>query len=48
MIEIKELPKYEVPEVITYTDEELLEELGMAQTQSAPGGGGGGVVPPPS
>ena len=27
----KELPKYEAPEVITYTDEEILEELGPAQ-----------------
>ena len=27
----KELPKYEAPEVISYTDEEILEELGPAQ-----------------
>ena len=26
------LPVYEVPEVITYTNEEILEELGPAQT----------------
>ena len=30
-MEVKELPAYEVPEVITYTDEEILEELGSAQ-----------------
>ena len=27
----KHLPEYEAPEVITYTDEEILEELGPAQ-----------------
>ena len=26
-----ELPRYEVPQVSTYTDEEILEELGEAQ-----------------
>lgn len=26
------LPVYEEPQVITYTDEEILEELGPAQT----------------
>jgi hypothetical protein len=32
MTENNELLKYEVPQVITYTDEEILEELGPAQT----------------
>lgn len=42
MTEEKQLPKYEAPEVITYTDEEILEELGPAQTlYSSPTGGGG-------
>jgi hypothetical protein len=27
----KDLPKYEVPSVITYTDADILEELGPAQ-----------------
>ena len=27
----KELPAYEVPQVISYTDEEILEVLGPAQ-----------------
>lgn len=27
----KPLPKYEPPEVITYTDEEILEEMGPVQ-----------------
>lgn len=26
------LPEYEAPQVITYTDEQILEELGPAQT----------------
>jgi hypothetical protein len=30
-VEDKKLPLYEVPEVTTYTDEEILEELGPAQ-----------------
>ena len=30
-MEEKKLPVYEVPEVITYTDEQILEELGPAQ-----------------
>ena len=30
-MEDKKLPMYEVPEVSTYTDEEILEELGPAQ-----------------
>jgi hypothetical protein len=30
-MEEKQLPKYETPKVITYTDEEILEELGPAQ-----------------
>ena len=39
---VKELPAYEVPEVISYTDEELLEEIGPAQAQTY-----GGPPPPP-
>ena len=31
-MEDKKMPEYQVPEVITYTDEEILEELGPAQT----------------
>ena len=43
-MESKKLPEYVVPEVITYTDEEILEELGPAQTGTPLGdnfGGGG-------
>jgi len=32
-MEEKKLPAYEAPKVITYTDEELLEEMGPAHTQ---------------
>jgi hypothetical protein len=32
-------PAYEVPQVITYTEEEILEELGPAQAVVSPGGG---------
>lgn len=35
-MEEKELPKYEPPEVITYTEEEILEELGPAQANLTP------------
>ena len=28
----KKLPEYEIPKVITYTDEEILEVLGPVQT----------------
>ncbi|MBM2833410.1 MAG: hypothetical protein HW406_571, partial [Candidatus Brocadiaceae bacterium] len=31
-MEEKKLPVYESPKVASYTDEELLEELGTAQT----------------
>jgi hypothetical protein len=31
ILESKELPVYEAPEITTYTDEEILEELGPAQ-----------------
>ena len=31
-MEGEKLPAYEAPKVVTYTDEELLEELGPAQT----------------
>ena len=30
-MEDKKLPKYEAPQVTTYTDEEILDELGPAQ-----------------
>ena len=30
-MESKQLPDYEAPQVITYTEEEILEELGPAQ-----------------
>ena len=30
-MEGKKMPEYQVPEVITYTDEDILEELGPAQ-----------------
>ena len=30
-MEDKRMPEYEVPQVTTYTDEEILEELGPAQ-----------------
>ena len=30
-MEEKKLPEYQEPETITYTDEEILEELGPAQ-----------------
>jgi hypothetical protein len=36
------LPKYEPPVVLTYTDEEILEELGPARTS---GSGGGHIHP---
>lgn len=42
----KELPEYIVPQVITYTDDELLEELGEAQAYGngeEPGGGPGAI-----
>ena len=31
-MEERKLPVYEAPKVITYTDEEILEELGPAQS----------------
>lgn len=31
-MEERKLPEYEAPKVTTYTDEEILEELGPAQT----------------
>ena len=31
MMEDKKLPEYKAPQVTTYTDEEILEELGPAQ-----------------
>ena len=32
MKEDMKLPVYEAPQIITYTDEQILEELGPAQT----------------
>ena len=39
----KKLPKYEPPKVVTYTEEEILEELGPAQANygGLTGGTGG-------
>lgn len=34
----KELPVYEVPQVTSYTDEEILEELGPALAVTSPTG----------
>jgi len=31
-MEDRKLPEYEAPSMITYTDEEILEQLGPAQT----------------
>ena len=31
-MEERKLPEYESPKVVTYTDEDILEELGPAQT----------------
>ena len=36
LLKPEELPVYEVPEVITYTEEEILEELGPAQAVYGP------------
>jgi hypothetical protein len=33
-MDAKKMPEYEAPQVITYTDEEILEELGPAQASS--------------
>ena len=30
----KKMPEYEIPQVVTYTDEEILEELGPAQASN--------------
>ena len=35
-MERKKLPDYEAPQVMTYTDEEILEELGPAQAVYEP------------
>ena len=32
MMEDRKLPVYESPKIVTYTDEEILEKLGPAQT----------------
>ena len=31
-MEDRKLPEYEMPKIVSYTDEEILEELGPAQT----------------
>jgi len=38
MKEEMKLPVYEAPQIITYTDEQILEELGPAQTLYGPTG----------
>jgi len=38
-MEERTLPRYETPLIITYTNEEILEELGPARTQLSGGGG---------
>jgi hypothetical protein len=35
-VEIKQLPVYETPEVVSYTDEDILDELGPAWAQFSP------------
>ncbi len=35
----KELPKYQVPQVITYSDMDILEQLGPAQANTGYGTG---------
>ena len=40
-MEEKELPEYEAPEVISYTEKEILALLGPARTGSGPAPGGG-------
>jgi hypothetical protein len=45
-MEDKKMPKYEAPEVITYTDEEILEELGPAQAGYITGDDSGGFNTP--
>lgn len=36
-MEERTLPRYEIPVIITYTNEEILEELGPARTQLSQG-----------
>ena len=40
-MEDNRLLAYEAPQVITYTDEEILEELGQAHAYGKPGNGPG-------
>jgi hypothetical protein len=40
-MEDNRLLAYEAPQVITYTDEEILEELGQAHAYGRPGNGPG-------
>ena len=40
-MEDNRLLAYEAPQVITYTDEEILEELGQAHAYGGPGNGPG-------
>lgn len=44
-MEDKKMPEYEAPEVVTYTDEEILEELGPAQAIYGEQPGNGGFDP---
>jgi hypothetical protein len=39
-MEERTLPRYEAPVIVTYTNEEILEELGPARTQLSGGGAG--------
>jgi len=34
--EVKALPKYEAPKVVTYNEDDILEELGPAQACTSP------------
>jgi len=40
---VKELPEYKVPAVMTFTDEEILDELGPAQALVYGGAGSTGL-----
>ena len=44
-MEDNRLLAYEAPQVITYTDEEILEELGQAHAYGRPGNGHGPASP---
>ena len=44
-MEDKKMPEYKAPQVTTYTDEEILEELGPAQAIYGKLPGDGGLNP---